>query len=124
MKVQRQVFLEVRESVPIRISEGEIGKKRRERVGQALQNLAEKTGKKSILGFLPARNRSFDFYVASIRGDRYKFSRLSVTSRYWLESLKKMHPDNTVIAVDLIESTESIEKKIIREIMFTRHIKH
>lgn len=122
--MQRQAFLEDRKSFPIKIYEGEIGEKRRERVYQALQNLSGRRGQKSILGFLPASKRSFDFYVIFVREDKYRFLRLSVTSRYWLETMRKMHPDNNVIAVDLIELIESIENKIIKEIMSRKYSKY
>jgi len=123
MKVQRQV-LETRESIPIRISEGEIDKKRRERVGQALQNLTRVTGKKFILDFLPTKNHSFNFHVVFVSEVKHRFLRLAVTSRYWLEVMKRMHPRNTTIAVDLIETLESIENKIIRAIVGDKYTKH
>ena len=117
--MQKQLFSEIKENIPMRtLEQGDIIKKRKERVRQALQNLTERTErteKKIILGFLPARNLSFDFYVVFVH-DRYKISHLSVSDRYWLEAKKKMYPENIVIAVDLIETLESIENKILRAI--------
>ncbi len=114
--MQKRAFLEDIKSSSIKIYEGEVGEKRKARVSQALQNLSERREQKSILSFLSVSKRSFGFYVIFVGGERYRFLRLSVTSRYWLETQRKRHPENTVIAVDFIESIESIENKIMKAI--------
>ena len=94
-----------------------IGDIREQRVLEALQNLQEKG---EIRGFEPAGNLSYanliegiDFTFVYVTSDIHKTCPFSVTGERWIDHHKERHPEIPVIAIDIWESRESIERKIL-----------
>lgn len=94
-----------------------IGNIREQKVLEALQSLQEK---REIHGFEPAGNLSYanliegiDFSVVFVNAGSYEICPFSVTGKRWIEHHKKRHPEIPIFPVEIWETTESIEKKIL-----------
>ncbi len=101
---------------PKNLSGYKLGKQRKEKVSAVLQELEEE----GVINFVPTGNLSFgdkkkriDFFIVYVGDTSYKVCALSVTGEGWVEEHKQRHPETSVIAVDLLDTSASIKNKII-----------
>ncbi len=122
-RTSRYRFLSAREDIerqrkdPKNLSDYKLGKQREERVDVILRELKEEG---VIRNFVPTGNLSFrdkkkriDFFIVYVGDTSYKVCALSVTREGWVEEHKQRHPETSVIAVDLLDTSASIKNKII-----------
>jgi len=94
----------------------EIGELREKKVLDALEDLKEK---REIQNYLSQGKLSYadlggvDFIFVYVNDGAYKVCRFSVTGERWIKKHQERHPEIPVIPVDLNESRESIEQRVL-----------